>query len=162
MAAPTAVAQLSEPSHNNFEKLSCLTKNHIAAVRKDPRRNIGIAYRACDAELTRRTTSLRLTADEKKIAFLSVLAYSMAPYGASRSVRLEDLLSDKGLDCDNYAILTGHFSRIFLGDRIDIKFVGFDGGAIGNHAQVFVGRDGESLVLDPTIGLVARIGFNDL
>ncbi len=39
--------------------------------------------------------------------------------------------------------------------------MGFDGGAIGNHAQMFV-ETTAGLLLDPTIGLVARIGFNNL
>ena len=146
-----------------FQKLSCLAGARIAAVRKDPHQGIGAAFKACDAEITEKTAPLRLTAEEKKLVFLSILAHSMAPYGPSRSVHLEDLLNDKMMDCDNYAILTGHFSHIFLGSRSYIKFVGFDGGAVGNHAQLFVDINGkDNLMLDPTIGLVARIGFNDL
>ena len=41
-----------------------------------------------------------------------------------------------------------------------LQFAGFDGGAIGNHAQVFLG-DG-SLLLDPTIGLVAKVGYDEI
>ena len=64
------------------------------------------------------------------------------------------------MDCVKSAI--GLFSRIFLGKNIAINFVGFDGGAIGNHAQLFVEDKGGELLLDPTIGLVAKIGINDI
>lgn len=38
-----------------------------------------------------------------------------------------------------------------------MKFIGFDGGAIGNHVQIeFRDRDTE-LLLDPTIGVVAKV-----
>jgi hypothetical protein len=145
-----------------FDNLSCLTQSRIAKVRSKPSSNIGAVYKACNVELTQKTSPLNLNEQQRKIVFLSILANSMAPYGGSRSIRLEDLLSDKVMDCDNYAILTGYFNRIFLGESVHIKFYGVDGGAIGNHAQLFIGENGEQLLLDPTIGLVAKVGFNDL
>lgn len=149
-------------SSTSFDNLSCLTKDRIASVRQTPSSAIAVVFDACHTEITSKLASLNLSEQERKIAFLSILAHSMAPYGSSHSITLKDLLSDKVMDCDNYAILTGLFSRIFLDENFAVNFVGFDGGAIGNHAQLFVGEKGEELLLDPTIGLVARIGLNEL
>lgn len=145
------------------DTLSCLSKRRIAEVRKAPAAGIRNAYSACHAEFASKTASLKLTESQAKVAFLSVLAHAMAPYGNSVSLKLDDLLADKVMDCDNYIVLTGHFTRLFLGKtNVTTKFVGFDGGAVGNHAQLIVEDNGDQLLLDPTIGLVAKVSFNDL
>ncbi len=139
----------------------CLSPDKLAGVRADPRKAIPALYESCASEVDQKLGPLDLTAEEERIAFLSVLAHSLAPYGASRSLKLEDLLADTSMDCDNYAILTGYFNDLFAGRTSKLKFAGFDGGAVGNHAQLFVNTE-KGLLLDPTIGLVARIGFDDL
>lgn len=145
-----------------FDRLSCLSEGRIEAVRAEPSSGMTTAFEGCKAELASKMGSLGLSEQQTKAAFVAVLANAMAPYGPSRSITLKDLLADKMMDCDNYAILTGHFIRIFLGKQFPVRFSGFDGGAVGNHAQLFVGENGEQLLLDPTVGLVARIGFDDL
>jgi hypothetical protein len=45
------------------------------------------------------------------------------------------------------------------GARRDLRYVGWDGGAVGNHAQVMVGQD---LLIDPTVGLVADMELRPL
>ncbi|MNX86549.1 hypothetical protein D3C86_1184350 [compost metagenome] len=144
-----------------IDKLLCLTSNQLAAVKSDPKNAIPVAFENCSVEIDKKTEQLTLTPEEKRIAFLSILAHSLAPYGASRSISLKDLLADKSMDCDNYAILTGYFNALFAGETHNLKFAGFDGGAVGNHAQLFVDTE-KGLLLDPTIGLIARIGFDDL
>ena len=118
------------------------------------------AYAACRDELHRKLGAMQLTPAQEQVAFAAVLAQGMAPYGSSRSVRLEDLLRDKAMDCDNYAILTGFLAREF--GVATLSFAGFDGGAVGNHAQLFYAQPHEELLLDPTIGMVARVDFNHL
>lgn len=90
-----------------------------------------------------------------------VLAHAFAPYGKSKSMTLIELLKDEAMACDNYAILTEYISQVF-GEFV-LDFVGMDSGAVGNHAQLFL-RDAENgdLLLDPTIGLVARVDFDSL
>jgi hypothetical protein len=156
VAQPSGVVEV--PS---FNKLSCISESRKATIRRDPKNGVVQALENCQQEINEKLKPLKLTEGEKRIAFLSILAHSMAPYGPSRSILLEDLLSDKSMDCDNYAILTGHFNSIINDKTYEINFVGFDGGAAGNHAQLFINSE-KGLLLDPTIGLVARIGFNDL
>lgn len=149
-------------ARTEIDRLACLTPDRLAGVRADPHQGVAASYAACEGEVSRKLASLRLTEDQKRVAFVSFLAYALAPYGPSRSVTLEDLLADPAMDCDNYALLTGFFARMFVGESVELKFAGFDGGAVGNHAQLFVGMNGEQLLLDPTIGLVAAIGFDDV
>ena len=145
----------------NFDQLTCLTPARIAEVRRSPSLSIEKAFSACRKELGNKVATLGLTEKQTQLAFVSILAHSMAPYGPSTVVKLAELLKEPVLDCDNYAILTGHFARILVGKKIDLNFVGFDGGLIGNHAQIFADVDGTRLLLDPTIGLIARISFDE-
>ena len=46
--------------------------------------------------------------------------------------------------------------------RSQMRMLGFDGGATGNYAQGMITISGTSLLLDPTIGMVVKIGFDDL
>lgn len=89
------------------ERLSCLTDSRNESVRNNPVQGVQLAFEACDAEVTKKTGSLRLTEEERRITFVSILAHAMAPYGPSQSTSLTDLLNDKQMDCDNYALLTG-------------------------------------------------------
>jgi hypothetical protein len=142
-----------------FDRLACLTPRVIAGVRGDVH-HVKAAYGACRDEVHRKLSPLNLTPVQEKAAFAAILAQGMAPYGSSVSMRLEDLLRDKAMDCDNYAILTGYFAREF-GIKA-LSFAGYDGGAIGNHAQLFFTEPRQELLLDPTIGMVARVDFNHL
>jgi hypothetical protein len=68
--------------------------------------------------------------------------------------------SEDRLHCGNTIFLVGYlFGSV---DTKKIRSVGFDGGAIGNHAQLFYIDGGRSLLLDPTMGLVAQVDFNNL
>jgi hypothetical protein len=146
-----------------FDRLDCLAKSEVEAVRRAPAQRLAKLYEACSAELGDKLASLALTDSQQRMVFASVLAQAMAPYGSSAAMSLAELLKAKVLDCDNYAILAGHFARILLGEQGTVKLLGFDGGAVGNHAQVlFEDAQGGALLLDPTTGLVAVIGFNQL
>ena len=108
-------------------RLACLSERLIKDVRNSPASGIRKSWTICEREFSNNVASLALTEKQKRVAFVSVLAYSMAPYGPSVSTSLGDLLKDKVLDCDNYAILFGHFSSLFVGSDVQIQFAGFDG-----------------------------------
>jgi hypothetical protein len=159
LALAPAAGIAAQPAPGAFDRLACLAPDVIAAVRGDVHQ-AKAAYAACRDELHRKLGAMQLTPAQEQVAFAAVLAQGMAPYGSSRSVRLEDLLRDKAMDCDNYAILTGYLAREF--GVATLSFAGFDGGAVGNHAQLFYAQPHEELLLDPTIGMVARVDFNHL
>ena len=131
--------------------LHCLPKREIERFRA----NVTIVeslFLNCRAELIKSLgVGFRaLTDDDLKIVFATILAHELAPYGNSSVVDFDRLLSEPQLDCDNYAALAGHISALMgvLSER-SVKFyvVGFDGGAVGNHAQIFYVRDGVNLFL---------------
>lgn len=138
--------------------LNCLTQEAFAAVRAAPAAGVNAAFAVCLPEFSAKTAQLQLTDHQLRVAFASVLAYALTPYGTSGSTSLDALLADKVMDCDNYAMLFGYFAR-FLAPSATLRFVGYDGGMVGNHAQVF---SDDGLLLDPTIGLVAKAGFNEV
>jgi len=88
-----------------------------------------------------------------RTAFAAILSFDMKPYGTSNALTLTDCLMATSLDCDNYCVLAGEFARILGG--ADPAMVGWNGGAVGNHAQMLADANGEHLFCDPTIGFVA-------
>lgn len=94
------------------------------------------------------------------------IAHRYKPYGTGTSAGIDAIYAAATLDCSNYGILTHHIAEAILGCdmRVSIAFVGWDGGAIGNHQTVFVREldSGESLFLDPTVGLAALADFNHI
>jgi hypothetical protein len=97
-----------------------------------------------------------------RLAFCGVVAYDLKPYGASTPSTLEGLLSANVLQCSGYAILT---YRLFLllvpAPTTTVAFVGWNGGTVANHCQIFArkapdatGSNGGDLLVDATIGLV--------
>jgi hypothetical protein len=143
--------------------LQCLDVDAVAEIRSDPQL-LSDVYDRCRSEFAKRLDGFELGDDDLRAAFAVMAAHAMAPYGNSTVFDLPTLLAEPVLDCDNYAALAGHFVRILLPGRPHVFAVaGFDGGAVGNHAQVFLSlQRGRQLLADPTIGLIADIGFNDL
>jgi hypothetical protein len=98
-------------------------------------------------------------------AFAAIAAYDLKPYGQSTAMDLRSLLDEPHLDCDNYCLLTWHlFTIIKPTSTVTLTMVGWDGGAVGNHAQIIAEIPAVSAwLLDPTIGLiVAGATFDNL
>lgn len=95
--------------------------------------------------------------DHIKLAFCSVLAYELKPYGSSTATSLQDLLAAKSLDCDNYALLAWHLYGILNPDsEALVTMVGWNGSPVVNHAQLMIATPGsKAMVADPTIGHIA-------
>jgi Ca2+-binding RTX toxin-like protein len=90
-------------------------------------------------------------------AWCSVVSYGMAPYGAGpNSLELDDLLKSDHLECASQVTLTFHLMDEFGISNENQVAMGWDSGAVGNHAQMIVSDGFSSLLLDPTIGLVVR------
>lgn len=153
-------------------KIRLVTLNAGVAeeIKKDPTRIIQL-FQKSQEELTSELSSALhvLTEVELFAVYCSLISYYMAPYGNSTKIELENLLKEQKLDCDNYAILTKHLFDMGLesgqlknSDSIKFIFVGWNGGAVGNHAQVFVRSPGKSMVLDPTIGILAFADFDSI
>lgn len=100
-----------------------------------------------------------------KLGFCAVLAYDLIPYGSEggdAGLPLGDLVLRPSMDCDNYVALTWRlFNALVPAPTTSMFAVGWDGGPIGNHAQICShksadaqGNGGGDWLVDPTIGLV--------
>jgi hypothetical protein len=90
-------------------------------------------------------------------AVLAMLAsHHLAPVGTSAAVDFDALLKAPALVCDGYARLAAHLAGSGM------RLAGFEGGVLGNHAQLFYSRADVHLLLDPTIALVALVDFDSL
>lgn len=101
--------------------------------------------------------------DHIRLAFASVMAYDLKPYGACTPMELPLMLAAPVLDCDNYVAVTWHlFNRLVPQPVTRFMAVGWDGGPFGNHAQIIAEKEGYGYILaDPTIGLLqCRYGFD--
>lgn len=146
----------------------CFDINRVRLLKKQTdipifRQNIANYFSAC-AEVISKKIQFPLTGNELKAVVATFISHTLFSYGSSKAASLEDLLTEDGLDCDNYTFLTGHIYQILTGDDYteDFIFTGFEGGAIGNHAQIIVASQESSILLDPTTGLVAKTNYTDL
>lgn len=139
--------------------IECVTAADVAAVREDPSNFRAIA-RACRPELERALDMLGAPVSAADVVTASVISYRMAPYGSSTATSLDELLRSARLQCGSYAMLT-----MWLLDplhRARTWVIGFHGGAVGHHAQLLYRHDDGSLLLDPTVGLIAVTDYDDL
>lgn len=145
----------------------CLTPELVEQIRMNPPQ-VTTAFTECADELRGMfgAKSTLLNDDDLYAIFVSLVAYEMAPYGPSAGSDLDDLLQQPYLNCRTYALLASYFFLLNqpVVNKIAFSVVGWDGGAVGNHAQIFVTDrgSGQSLLLDPTIALVAFTGFYEV
>jgi hypothetical protein len=118
-----------------------------------------VAFAACESELARKVPFAR-SEMQRHAVFATLVSYRMAPYGLSHAIELPSLLRAKAMNCANYGWFAFHLVRRGWGEReaLHLWQSGWDHGAIGNHAQVHLGN----LLLDPTIGAVAQVGYSEL
>lgn len=91
-------------------------------------------------------------------AFAAVCAWSMKPYGANPAgIDLASILAAQTVNCVDYVRLALYFMDLMPQCNNVIKAAcGWNGGAVGNHAQLFVRNATDSMLLDPTVGLVVH------
>jgi hypothetical protein len=166
-ASPRPGAQMQDqpvpvatPAQKNASLTLACASTVDASVLADPER-LKLLRSNCLEELNSSTEGLALSEAGRDAVLATMLAYRFAPYGASRATSLEALLKEKQLDCDNYILLAGYILEK-LRPGVSLVYVGFDGGAVGNHAEAFFEDEGGAVFLDPTVGIAATVGFDDL
>jgi hypothetical protein len=137
---------------------ACLTPDRVDALREDPARTARV-FEACRSAVAfdTRPSGIPRTEDAMRAVFATALAHRFAPYGTSTAISLEDLVREPALDCDNYIALAHHLYRQ-VGGTEEVQILGWDGGAVGNHAQIWIG----DLLLDPTLGIAAVLPLERL
>ncbi|MGE5329800.1 MAG: hypothetical protein ACM3KR_09870 [Deltaproteobacteria bacterium] len=146
-------------------QINSINTNIINEIRHNPEK-INKVFFSVKQELksTLGSSFSNLTDDELRIIFAGIISYQLAPYGSSKNLEFNKILVEKKLSCDKYAIAVGYFSRIFNIKNNSIRFVGWHGGIIGNHAQLFVenNKTSTSIMIDPTIAVIALASFDEI
>lgn len=96
--------------------------------------------------------------DHLKLAFCSVVAFDLKPYGTCTVHDLPSLMASPVLDCDNYVSLAWRLFNLMRPiTATKVVALGWDGGVVGNHAQMQAQTAGSpDIFLDPTIGLAVN------
>jgi hypothetical protein len=105
-----------------------------------------------------------LSTNELKFVVAAFLSHSMAGYGRSTTDDLMELLAEDQLDCDNYMFLAGHIFELLAGSEYteQLTYIGFNHGAVGNHAQLLYESSTRSIIVDATVGFVAFTSYDNL
>ena len=86
------------------------------------------------------------------------LAHRFAPYGPAMSATYQELAFLPHQQCSSYMMLADFIYEAMGGNMKRDLLQGWDGGAAGNHAQLWV----DGVMLDPTVGIAAQIKINEL
>jgi hypothetical protein len=143
------VSYLSAAAHQSIIANPAMIETYYNQVRPAFKANLGPLDANSDI-------SLGLLA----VAFAAIVAWDLKPYGDNPVGKdLQTLLNAAALACNDYVLLAWYLCG-FMPETASINIValGWNGGAVGNHAQMLATdpASGISLLLDPTVGLVAR------
>jgi hypothetical protein len=158
--------KISPPPSPKFDVLAtdttlkCITKDSIEAVRKFG--TIDILTSQCSQELRAELgNEFGKIGDETIRAILAtIVAANFAEYGASSAKSYEDIKKSSHLNCGNTIFLVGYLLGAIKSKNL--KPIGFAGGIVGNHAQLLFYENGETVLLDPTTGLIAKTNLDNL
>lgn len=179
-AKPTAAATPTQPP----KTLAELAQIHFVSITHEDMK----LMRQDHSEATLRTIYARykpaidealpewdLDEDGFALVFATLVAYQAAPYGNEDGPvnTLEDMFALGKIECRGYSLFVAKlFYQLQLGNRWKIYLHGFDGAKfIGNHAQVIAvdttsikagSTKKTGLVLDATVGVVAKVDLNAL
>lgn len=103
-----------------------------------------------------------LSDTQQAYLFACAVAHNLKPYGPGSDPSLQSMLRAPSLDCSNFGLLMHYLAKMCLSEAASPHpvFVGWDGGAVGNHQMVFLSEVGADLLLDPTSGLAVQASFN--
>jgi hypothetical protein len=101
-------------------------------------------------------------------AFAGVTAYDLTPYGAPPHIpkkfsSLKEILALPINTCDIYCVVAALlFRQARPTSKVRLCMAGWIGGALINHAQLFVEGVGAPLLIDPTIKAVAIASYEQV
>lgn len=158
----------SVPPLSPVRRLDCLDDGTLAAVRERPELVVDV-FLTCHDELLPLLPAdfTTLSTGQTFAIFLTYLAYSMAPYGPSEAMTLEEMLFADHLNGNNYPLLVAHlFYRYAGGWKQGTQLVSFGIPLFAQygHTQLLVTdtQTGRGILLDPTVGVVADVDFDGL
>ncbi|MGH6770773.1 MAG: calcium-binding protein [Xanthobacteraceae bacterium] len=98
-----------------------------------------------------------LSEDAVKAAWCTMVAYGLVPYGPGPQTRdLTQIINADTIACAHYVSLAWQLLALFGISTDNQAAVGWDDGAVSNHAQMLFDDGTSRLLLDPTIGLIVK------
>jgi hypothetical protein len=163
-AAAACAAPPSSAAPVSVRNLACLGPDALQAVKTDPSPRFGALFDSCVGELREDLGPNfdDLGDDALRYVLATVVAFDSASYGAFGRYDLPSLTRARQLDCASYVALTWQLARVSGASVRYAHPIGWDGGTVGNHAQLAYERPGQELLLDPTIGLVVRASLSSV
>lgn len=155
---------VSDENADSDIDLKCLADQDIEEIRVT--RSLNRVFARCRDEMLASLGEAFAEYDDDalKAILATVASARFALYGPSNAISYEQIAASPYLNCGNTILLTG----FLLGqDHKRVRPIGFDGGAVGNHAQLLFLRNDDpdeenDLLLDPTYGVVAITSINAL
>lgn len=141
--------------------LACLPPATVQQI-KQKLDDIEPAYQSCREEIGKRAAGMHLDDKGLRVVFATITAHASAEYGSTTAYGRADLLKAENLTSIGYLLLLGHFMQALDVPSDSMRIIGFQGGKIGNYVQGMITVGKASLLLDPTVGMVAKISFDDL
>lgn len=145
--------------------MSYLAQSTLSAIQSDPNQIVNV-YGNTRAQFLKDLgpNFAFLSDDHIKFLFCGVVAYDLKPYGGGTATDFAGILASPTLQCQQYALLTVYLFRVLCpnppANGFQIVNVGWNGGAVGNHAQLFI-EGTSNILVDPTYGLAAAgVGYN--
>lgn len=139
-----------------FGAMAYLDANAREAIRQDPSRVVAFFHAHVD-DFARDLGMGGLSAEALKAAWCSIVAHKLVPYGPGpQTTALRAILDADAIACAHYITLTWHLLAEFGLERDNLVAIGWDGGAVGNHAQLLFDDGASRLLLDPTVGRIAN------
>lgn len=171
VSSATAFADQSKPVRTNENpelaihtvvsrlRLECLRSGLIDELRRT--RAIETAILLCEGEVRRATQANfgKLSTNAIRAFVATIVAGNFAEYGASDGRSFEEIAGERLLSCAQLAFLVGY---LYGENDPSLRSIGFDGGAIGNHAQLILLDEARAFLLDPTAGVIAETDFDSL
>jgi hypothetical protein len=145
--------------------MSYLSSSTLAAIQSDPNQIVNVYGNTRTQFLKDLGPNFAWLSDNHiKLLFCGVVAFDMKPYGNGTATDFAGILASPTLQCQQYALLTCYLFQVLCPNPpatgFQIVNVGWNGGAVGNHAQISV-EGGSNIFVDPTYGLFAAgVGYD--
>lgn len=158
VAAPSSL-EGAPRSSSDWDRARCLSRARVDRVRS----HLDYApalFRSCKRwvrQLMRRK-HIQPNRDTTRGVLAMALAHRFAPYGPAMGATYQELAFLPYQQCSSYMMLADFIYEAMGGNMERDLLQGWDGGAVGNHAQLWV----DGVMLDPTVGIAAQIKLNEL
>jgi hypothetical protein len=136
--------------------MSYLSESTYESIRDNPARVVTF-YNANRSKFVSDLGMSGLSEDATKAAWCTMVAYGLVPYGPGPQTRdLTQIINADTIACAHYVSLAWQLLEFFGISTDNQAAIGWDDGAVGNHAQMFFDDGTSQLLLDPTIGLIVK------